>query len=367
MNLMSLSALLLLLTWFQLDHILSGSEQWLEVVIMNDEKKENSRVILPVWFSQLSPFREANNWKASGQIVNTLVPYFTLWYLMIRSIHLGFSYFYTFLLIIPAAAFLVRIFIMFHDCVHGSFFSSKKLNSFFGYFLGLLVFTAFEDWRFSHLRHHASFANLDARGMGDVWTLTVEEYNSSSLIIRWKYRFFRSSVALIGFGAVFVFMLSNRFPHKRVKKNVRMSVLFTNLLIVLVTLIAHQIMGWKTFLLIQIPVLWLAGAAGIWLFYVQHQFEGVYWARKVNWNRWKAAFEGCSFYWLPPVLRWFSGSIGYHQVHHLSARIPNYFLKKCYDTIPEIQTEFPLTIRKSLNCLKLKLWDETGHRLVGFQ
>lgn len=332
----------------------------------NPEKSEIKVAALPDWFPHLAPFRKPDNWRASWQIINTLVPYFALWYLMIRTIQLGYSYFYTFLLIIPAAAFLVRIFILFHDCVHGSFFKSKKLNSFFGYFLGLLVFTAFEDWRFSHLRHHATFANLDARGMGDVWTLTSEEYRNSSQFIRIKYRFFRSSVALLGFGAVFVFMLSNRFPTKRVKRNVRMSVVFTNLIIILVILLAHQIMGWKTFLLIQIPVLWLAGAAGIWLFYVQHQFGGVYWARKLNWNRWKAAFEGCSFYQLPSLLRWFSGSIGYHQVHHLSARIPNYFLKKCYDSIPAIQAKHPLTIKESLGCLKLKLWDEAKQQMVGF-
>jgi len=330
-------------------------------------KTESHNAVLPVWFSQLSSYRKANNWRASWQLINTLIPYFTLWYLMILTIQQGYSYLVTFLLIIPAAAFLVRIFIMFHDCVHGSFFSSKRLNNSFGYFLGLLVFTAFEDWRFSHLRHHATFANLDARGMGDVWTLTVKEYKSSPKFIRWKYRFFRSSVALLGFGAVFVFMLSNRFPTKRVKRNIKMSVIFTNLLVILLILLAHQIMGWQTYLLIQIPVLWLAGAAGIWLFYVQHQFKGVYWARKNNWNRWRAAFEGCSFYQLPSVLRWFSGNIGYHQVHHLSARIPNYFLKKCYDSIPEIHSKHPITIKNSFSCLKLKLWDETEHRLVGYR
>jgi omega-6 fatty acid desaturase (delta-12 desaturase) len=285
---------------------------------------------------------------------------------MVRSIQLGYSYTLTLILALPAAAFLVRIFILFHDCVHGSFFMSKNANSFFGYLLGVLVFTSLEDWRFSHLRHHVTYANLDARGFGDIWTMTLKEYEDSPKHTRLLYRLYRNPAVLIGMGALFNFVLSNRLPTRRVKRKERMGVLFTNLLIVAVFLVAAQVVGWRAYLLIQLPVLWLAGAAGIWLFYVQHQFEGGYWARKSEWEPLRAAMEGSSFYKLPTVLRWFSGNIGYHHVHHLSPRIPNYHLKKCYDAVPALQAKAPLTIVKSLSCFRLKMWDEGRQKMVAF-
>jgi acyl-lipid omega-6 desaturase (Delta-12 desaturase) len=230
------------------------------------------------WYPLLATFRNSDNRKAIWQLTNTLVPYFFLWYLMIRSTQLGYSYALTLVLTLPAAAFLVRIFILFHDCVHDSFFTSKTANTFFGYLLGTLVFTPFEDWRFGHLRHHVTYANLDARGFGDIWTLTLEEYENSSKTKRLLYRLYRNPVVLVGLGAFFVFLLRNRLPTRKVRRKERMSVLFTNLLVVVMVLVAIQSIGWRTYLAIQLPVLWLAGAAGIWLFYVQHQFAGGYWA-----------------------------------------------------------------------------------------
>jgi omega-6 fatty acid desaturase (delta-12 desaturase) len=328
--------------------------------------QHNNTSIWPDWFPAIAAFRKSDNMKASWQLLNTIVPYLVLWYLMIRSIQLDYSYLITLILALPAAAFLVRIFILFHDCVHGSFFKSKRTNTFIGYLLGVLVFTAFEEWRFIHLRHHGSYANLDSRGFGDVWTMTLTEYQNSSEFKKYLYRLYRNPGVLIGLGAFFNFFLHNRIPDLRVKRKERMSVVLTNLLIIAVALVAAEIMGWQVYLLIQVPVLWLAGAAGIWLFYVQHQFEGGYWARKGEWKPLRAAMEGSSFYKLPSILRWFSGNIGYHHIHHLNPLIPNYCLKKCHESIPALQAKTPLTMLDSLSCSNLKLWDESLQKMVSF-
>ena len=332
----------------------------------SDEETKTPRRKWPEWYPKLAAFRNSDRRKSIWQLVNTLIPYACLWYLMIRSIQLDYPYALTLVLAMPAAALLVRIFILFHDCVHGSFLRSKRANTFFGYLLGILVFTPYEDWRYSHLRHHVTYANLDARGFGDIWTMTLAEYEDSPKRTRMVYRLYRNPVIMLGLGAVFTFLLSNRFPTRRVKRKERISVLITNLLIVAVFLIAAWTIGWQIYLLIQLPVIWLAGAAGIWLFYVQHQYEGVYWARKGRWDRMRAAMEGSSFYRLPAVIRWFSGNIGYHHVHHLSPRIPNYYLKKCYDAVDALQTKSPLTFFKSLSCFRLKMWDEEQQTMVAF-
>ena len=320
----------------------------------------------PAWYAALSNFREPSAWKASWQIINTVLPYGVLWFLMVRSIQHGYPNAVTLALGALAAAFLVRIFILFHDCVHGSFFKKQGLNTFFGYIFGLMAFTPFDDWRFSHLRHHATYANLDARGFGDIWTMTRAEYATSSGLKRSAYRLFRNPVVMLGLGALFSFLLRFRLPTFRTTRKERVSVLFVNLLIIGVVLVAARSIGWRAYILVQLPIMWMAGASGIWLFYVQHQFEGVYWARKNEWDALRAAMEGSSYYKLPSVLRWFSGSIGYHHVHHLGSRIPNYRLKECYDAIPELQAKLPLTIRKSLSAIRLKVWDEDLKRLGAF-
>jgi len=320
----------------------------------------------PSWHATLAAYKEANNWKASWQLANTVLPYGACCFLMIWTIQHGYPYTLTFSLAVFAAAFMVRLFILFHDCVHGSLFTRKGANTFFGYMLGVLVFTPFEDWRFSHLRHHATYANLDARGFGDIWTMTRTEYEGASRGTQLAYRLFRNPVVFLGLGALFSFLLRFRLPTRKTTRKEFMSVLLTDLLIAGVILIAVWSIGWRTYLIIQLPVVWMAGSTGIWLFYVQHQFEGVYWARKGAWNALRAAMEGSSFYKLPDVLRWFSANIGYHHVHHLGARIPNYRLKECFDAIPALQAKAPLTIRKSLSSIRLKLWDEDSKCLVGF-
>ncbi|MBN1858146.1 fatty acid desaturase [Candidatus Bipolaricaulota bacterium] len=331
-----------------------------------NETPAGSHRARPDWHSQVAAFRTPDNRSVAWQLANTLVPYAGLWYGMAYLIQHGTLYPLALLLVVPAAAFLVRTFILFHDCVHGSLFRSKRANRFAGCLLGTLVFTPFDDWRFSHLRHHATYANLDARGVGDVWTITRAEYNEAPRWVRWTYRMFRHPVVMMGLGSVFTFMLRSRFPTQGTGRKAVLGVLVTNLLLVGMLFAVAQGIGWANTLLIQMAVLWLAGVTGIWLFYVQHQFAGVYWARANEWDWYRAAMEGSSFYRLPAVLRWFSGNIGYHYIHHLNAGIPNYRLKRCHDAIPALQTKAPLTLWRSLSCARLKLWDEKRQELVPF-
>ena len=319
----------------------------------------------PPWYAPLARFKTPRLRNSLWQLANTLLPYFAIWILMIRTLQLGYPYAVTLALAVPGAAFLVRIFILFHDCVHDCLFERPGANMLAGYCLGLFTFTPYEDWKFGHLRHHASYANLDMRGFGDIWTMTLQEYRVSSRVKKTAYRLFRSPWVLLGLGALFMFLLRFRLPIRTSKRRERVSVLLTNLLILIVVLVAARTIGLRAYVLIQLPLLWLAGAAGIWLFYVQHQFEGVYWARRQDWDPLRAALEGSSFYKLPAVLSWFSGNIGYHYIHHLNSRIPNYNLKACYDAVPELQSKPPLTFRKSLSGIRLKVWDEERKELTG--
>jgi omega-6 fatty acid desaturase (delta-12 desaturase) len=298
--------------------------------------------------------------------MNTLIPYFVIVYLMIRTVTNGQAYWLTLLLALPAAGLLVRIFILFHDCTHGSFFRSKRANTFFGYLLGIFVFTSFEDWRKHHLKHHQTYADLDSRGWGDVWTMTLQEYELASKASRFKYRLYRHPLVLFGIGALFNFLIMQRFSTALSGRREKRSLLLTNLLILGFIVLATQTIGWQTYIAVQLPIIWMAGAAGIWLFYVQHQFEGVYWSRKSELDEVQAGMTGSSYFNLPPILRWFSGNIGYHHIHHLNALIPNYNLKKCYDQIDELQIENPLNLRNSWSCAGLKLWDEKNQELVSF-
>lgn len=320
----------------------------------------------PPWYSELTRYRRSSAWTALGQLANTLLPYSVLWVVMALSIRRGYPCAITWALMPVAALFFVRLFVLFHDCVHGSLFPRQGLNTFFGHALGLLTFTPFDDWRFSHLRHHATYANLDARGFGDIWTMTRAEYEAAAPATRRFYRFYRNPIVLFGLGAIFIFLLRYRLPTRKAKRKELMSVVFTNLLLAALILLAVRTIGWRAYLLVQLPIMWLAGAAGVWLFYVQHQFAGVYWSRRREWDGVRAALEGSSCYALPPILRWFSANIGYHHVHHLNSRIPNYRLKPCLEAIPALSQKPALTIRESLAGTRFKLWDEERQRLVGF-
>ncbi len=231
-------------------------------MIMGQSEKETipkkSHRIWPDWYSKLQPYQVPKSSNAIWQLINTLIPYGCLWAIMIQWIHMDYPILFIWILSVPAGFFLVRIFILFHDCVHGCFLKSKRINTCLGYLLGVLVFTSFEDWRFCHLRHHAKYANLDTRGFGDIWTLTREEYETSTRSVKLMYRLYRNPFVLIGLGALFNFLLHNRLPSRKVKHKERMGILLTNLLIIAIFLAASRTIGWQTYVLIQMPVLWVA-------------------------------------------------------------------------------------------------------------
>jgi len=298
------------------------------------------------------------------QLGNSLVPYLVLWGLMIWS--LSISYWITLALAVPAAGFLVRIFIIFHDCCHGSFFKSRRANHLLEFVTGVLTFSPYRQWRHLHAMHHATAADLDRRGIGDVWTLTVQEYLQASRWKRLAYRLVRNPVVLFVIGPAYLFLIEHRLPSRAVGKRQRMGVLWTNAALLAILVAMSLTVGIKAYLLVQLPVILLAGAAGVWLFYVQHQFEGVYWERRGNWDYVDAALHGSSFYKLPKVLQWFTGNIGFHHIHHLSPAIPNYRLEKCHRENPLFQAVRPVTLWTSMKSLSYRLWDEQKQRLVGY-
>lgn len=321
----------------------------------------------PPWLAQLKDFAAPDTKRATTQLINTLLPYFATLVLMYLTIRMDAPVWVTLALSVPAGGFMVRAFILFHDCCHGSFLKSRKAMDIIGTLLGILTFTPYAEWRLSHGIHHSTVGNLDRRGVGDVWTMTVQEYRSSSLFRRFLYRAYRSPIILFGFGPIFLFLLINRFPSKFAKGSQRRSVYATNAAIVLLAVGASLLIGVRAYLLIQLPTLFFAALAGIWLFYVQHQFDPTYWARTEDWQSLEASMRGSSFYKLPKVLQWISGNIGLHHIHHLMPRIPNYRLQDCIDAIPELRLPNPLTFGRSLASISLNLWDEARCRLISFR
>jgi omega-6 fatty acid desaturase (delta-12 desaturase) len=326
-----------------------------------------TRAPKPPWHEQVAQYAQPDRRRAAWQVLNTFLPYAALWILMVSTIKSGIPYWVTLALAIVAAGLLVRIFILFHDCGHGSFYSSPKANEILGYISGILTFTPYHQWRRSHARHHATAGNLDRRGFGDVWTMTVEEYRAAPRHTKIAYRLFRNPVILFGLGPAGSFLIAQRLWQKGAKRRERVSVVITNLAILAIIVLASLTIGFWTYVAIQLPIILIGGAVGIWLFYVQHQYEGVYWARQETWDPYKAAMEGSSYYKLPRILQWFTGNIGLHHIHHLRPRIPNYNLQACYDAIPAMRDVEPLTIRQSLKSLGLNLWDEDRGALVSFR
>jgi acyl-lipid omega-6 desaturase (Delta-12 desaturase) len=298
--------------------------------------------------------------------VNTFIPYVALWALMAYTINAHYPYWITLILALIAAGFLVRIFIIFHDCGHQSFFASRRANIILGYLSGILTFTPFDAWTHSHGVHHATAANLDRRGTGDVWTMTVGEYLAAPWKKRLAYRLFRNPFIMFVLGPIGVFILAQRVAKKGASRRDILSVIITDLALLAMIATLGLTIGFKTFGLVQLPITIIGGGLGIWLFYVQHQFEGVYWARQKTWNRIRAALEGSSFYKLPKILQWFTGNIGYHHVHHIRPRIPNYNLQLAHDKVAAFQTVRPITLRKSLKSLRMNLWDEAQQKMVSF-
>ena len=302
--------------------------------------------------------------RATWQMVNTIIPFIGLWVAMYFT--KGISWWITVPLAILAGALTVRMFIIFHDCGHGSFFKSQTANHIVGTITGILTFTPYYHWRWEHAIHHSSSGDLDRRGIGDVWTLTVEEYLNSSRWRRFSYQLARNPFILFLIAPMILFLGINRVPKPQFPARERYSVHLTTLAIGLMSAGLIAAFGLKAFLIIQLTILAVAGSAGVWLFYVQHQYEGVYWERSDNWDYVSAALHGSSFYKLPKVLQWFSGNIGFHHIHHLSARIPNYNLERCHKAEPLFQTVKPITLVSSLKSFTFRLWDEQHRRLVGY-
>ena len=315
----------------------------------------------------LSQYAKPELARAILQLLTAVIPYFGLWVILVYMVKQKYPAAVIILLIFLASLFLVRIFIFFHDCAHNSFFASRRANTVLGYVMGILTFTPFKYWQHNHLVHHNTYADLDKRGVGDIWTLTIEEYQATSPMRRLGYRLYRNPFVFLGIGPGYSFLLTQRILHQWAGKNERFSAAVTNLAIIAIILAASQTIGIGTYLLIQLPIVLIAGSLGVWLFYVQHQFEGVYWSRHEDWDPVKAALKGSSYYQLPKVLQWFSGNIGLHHIHHVLPRIPNYKLQQSYDESPAMQAVRPLTLRRSLKSLFLNLWDEKQQQLVSFR
>lgn len=303
--------------------------------------------------------------KSIWQIINSVIPYIFLWYLMYRS--LEYSYWFTLLLSVIASGFLIRIFIIFHDCGHRSFFKSKKANEIIGKIMGILTFTPYYKWHHQHNVHHATSGNLDKRGIGDVWTMTVEEYLNSSKWRRFIYRSFRNPFLMFTIGPLLMIFVQNRITNHDLTKQEKVNIYFTNTTIVIITLLISMMIGFKAFLMIQLPILLISHSIGIWLFYIQHQFDEVSWERNNDWDYKTAAVRGSSFLKLPGILNWFTGNIGFHHVHHLSSKIPNYNLEKCHNENEIFRDIKPIILFSTFRMLKLRLWDETARRMIGFR
>ena len=314
------------------------------------------------WQPIVAKYAKPDLTRSLWQIANTLIPYFVLWGLMIWSVQI--SDWITLGRSVLAAGFLMRTFIIFHDCGHGSFFKSKKANELVGRITGFLNFTPYYRWKHDHAIHHATSGNLDKRGSGDVHTMTVREYLAAPWWKKAAYRIVRHPLALLGVGPLLIFLVAHRIPPLKGKR-ARSSVWWTNISLAVAIALLCWLIGWKTYVLVQLPIVMISATIGIWLFYVQHNFDPTYWDNQEGWEFVKAGLQGSSFYKLPLILQWFSGNIGFHHIHHLSAKIPNYNLPRCYAENSEFHVR-PLTILTSLKSLSLRLYDEERKMLVGW-
>jgi acyl-lipid omega-6 desaturase (Delta-12 desaturase) len=317
------------------------------------------------WEKVIIKYNHPDLLRSVWQICNSVIPYLLFWYILYRS--LAYSYWITLLICVPACGFLIRIFIIFHDCGHGSFFKSKKTNAIVGIICGLLAYTPFVTWHNQHRIHHSTAGNLDKRGIGDVWTMTVDEFQNANKWLRFFYRAFRNPLFMYTFGPVFVIIIKNRFTLKDMTKEERWNVYFTNLMICVMAVGISLLIGFKAFLLIQVPILLISHSMGLWLFYIQHQFDDVTWDRTSTWDYKNAALAGSSFLKLPRIFQWFTGNIGYHHVHHLSSKIPNYYLERCHNENDLFKEVKPIRLFSTFRALKLGLWDEVNHQMVRFR
>jgi omega-6 fatty acid desaturase (delta-12 desaturase) len=319
------------------------------------------------WNSLLSSYKSPSSARSAAEIFVTLVPFIALWaataWLVMRGDWWG-------LVLTPVAAgFLVRLFMLQHDCGHGSLFVNRHLNDWVGRALGVLTFTPYDYWRRTHAIHHATAGNLDQRGIGDIETLTVREYQALTKVGRCRYWLYRHPLVMFGLGPAWVFLCQYRLPFGLMRAGVQpwLSTLATNFCIAILAAALIWMIGIGPFLLVQIPIILMAATAGVWLFYIQHQFEDTHWSNEADWSHQHAALHGSSHYDLPAVLRWFTGNIGIHHVHHLSSKIPFYRLPQVLRDFPEMRDMGRITFLQSLGFVKLTLWDENNKRLVSFR
>jgi acyl-lipid omega-6 desaturase (Delta-12 desaturase) len=319
------------------------------------------------WQKLVAKYQQPDTRQSVWQVINSFGGLFLFWVLMYLGLQVG--YWLTVLLAVPAAGFLVRIFIIQHDCGHGSFFRSRRANDTVGTICGIFTLVPYKYWRKGHAIHHAHHAELEERGTGDIWTLTVAEYAQASWWKRAAYRIFRHPLFLFGIGSTIYFVILERFPlgaQENWRHGERASVWWTNLAIAGWVAAASALIGFGTVMVIVLPVVVLASGVGTWMFYVQHQFERTYWEHTPEWDYTLAAMHGSSYYKLPRLLQWFTGNIGFHHIHHLSPRIPNYRLEQCHTENPTLQRVVQLTLLDSLKTVSLALWDEEQRRLVTF-
>ncbi|MDE3069449.1 MAG: fatty acid desaturase [Acidobacteriota bacterium] len=317
------------------------------------------------WRTALAPYARPHLGRAVLDLATSVLPYLALCagiYFALRvSVLLALA------LAIPTAGFLVRIFILFHDCTHGSFLASRRANTWLGTVLGLLLWSPFMRWRHDHAVHHATSGDLERRGIGDVRTLTIGEYNALSARERLGYRLLRNPLVMFGLGPIVAMIIGPRIVSRNARPRMRRSVIATDLALAALVAALCWLLGWSAYLLVFGPAALMAGSAGIWLFYIQHQFDEAYWKPSGEWDYAHAALRGSSYLKLPPLLRFFTGNIGLHHVHHLNARIPNYNLQRAHDANPDLFSGVPtLSLRDGVRAVRLKLWDEERERLVSF-
>jgi omega-6 fatty acid desaturase (delta-12 desaturase) len=312
------------------------------------------------WKKIVAQYARADLRRALWQTATSVIPYFILFYLALRSVEI--SLWLTVPLCVLAAGFMTRTFIIFHDCGHGSFFTSQKANDWLGIFTGLITFTSYYNWKHAHAIHHATAGDLDRRGVGDVYTMTLSEFRAAPWYGKVAYAVMRNPLAMFLIGAPLMFLLVERIPPRKGRREIS-GVWWTNLALVLIVTAMGLTFGWRAYLIVQLVTLYIGSIWGVWLFYVQHQFQGVYWRRHVDWNYLDASLKGSSFYKLPRLMQWFSGNIGFHHIHHLSSKIPSYNLERAYRENPLFDVK-PLTLLSSLQCLKWRVYDEARQRMV---
>ncbi len=331
---------------------------------MRDSPTERPSGDGPAWRDAIAPYVRPRWGRSLLDLATSVVPYLALSVAMYREADV--SYLLVLAMAVPASGFLLRTYIVFHDCAHGSFLPAKRANVWLGVGLGLLVYSPFHSWRHSHAVHHATAGDLDRRGVGDVPTLTVAEYQASSWRRRLGYRLFRNPLVMFGLGPIYSMVVQPRLVSRSARPRIRRSVIGTNIALAILVAPLCWLVGWREYLVVQWSTALLAGSAGVWLFYVQHQFEDTYWQRADGWSYPDAALRGSSYLRLPKVLQFFTGNIGLHHVHHLSARIPNYNLQRAHDENPIFHGVPALSLWDGLRAVRLKLWDEDRGRLVTF-